>query len=76
MEVVPADLSARLTPRQLDVLQGLLQGLTARQIASALYISPETAREHVANIYCALGVTSRAACIAAVYRRRSPRMQR
>ncbi|MGP0053287.1 MAG: tetratricopeptide repeat protein [Solirubrobacteraceae bacterium] len=39
-----------LTPRELAVLELLSQGLTNREIAAALYISPSTAGVHVSNI--------------------------
>jgi DNA-binding NarL/FixJ family response regulator len=39
-----------LTPRELAVLELLVQGHTNREIAAALYISPSTAGVHVSNI--------------------------
>jgi DNA-binding NarL/FixJ family response regulator len=52
---------ARLTPRELDVLHLLSQGLTGPQIAEQLVISLVTVKFHVRSIYGKLGVTSRAA---------------
>lgn len=40
-----------LTPRQLDVLQGVALGLTNRQIAYALGLRHQTVRNHLARIY-------------------------
>jgi DNA-binding CsgD family transcriptional regulator/tetratricopeptide (TPR) repeat protein len=60
--VVPALASAAgLTPRELDVLRLLAQGLTSAQMAEQLVISLVTVNFHVRSIYSKLGVTSRAA---------------
>ena len=50
---------ARLTPRELDVLQALADGLNDREIAQRLHIATETARTHMVNILRKLGVDSR-----------------
>jgi DNA-binding NarL/FixJ family response regulator len=52
---VPADLSAR----ELEVLRLMSEGLENTQIAEALYISPETVKDHVSNILLKLGVENR-----------------
>jgi LuxR family maltose regulon positive regulatory protein len=48
-----------LTPRELEVLQLLAAGLTNREIAKSLVISPGTVKKHTGNIYGKLGVHSR-----------------
>lgn len=48
-----------LTPRELDVLQLLTQGMTNREIAEALFLTPGTVRIYLSNIYLKLEVTSR-----------------
>lgn len=53
-----------LTPRQLDVLVLLSGGASTEQIASELYISKTTARNHISHILQALGVHSRLAAVA------------
>jgi DNA-binding NarL/FixJ family response regulator len=50
-----------LTPRELEVLGLLAEGLDNREIAEQLFISPKTASVHVSNIYGKLGVESRVA---------------
>ena len=50
-----------LTARGAEVLRLLAQGLTDREIATRLFISPRTASFHVANLLAKLGVDSRAA---------------
>ena len=48
-----------LTPRQLEVLELLARGLTNREIAGVLGISPGTVKVHVAAVLDALDVTNR-----------------
>lgn len=55
-----------ITPRQQQVLQGLLQGKPNKLIASELNISAETVKDHVQAIYRALGVNSRTQAVLAV----------
>ena len=55
----------RLTPRQAEVLRLLEQGRSTRQIADELHLSTETVRNHVRNIFRALGVHSRLEAVAA-----------
>ncbi len=47
------------TPRELEVLELLAQGLTNRQIARALHISANTAKFHVQHVVAKLGVADR-----------------
>ena len=49
-----------LTRRELEVLHLLGEGLSNREIAERLFISPKTAEHHVSRIYGKLGVKSRA----------------
>jgi HD-GYP domain-containing protein (c-di-GMP phosphodiesterase class II) len=53
----PAGLSAR----EVDVLRAVALGLSNRDIAASLSISPRTAEHHVQHIYDKLGFSSRAA---------------
>lgn len=50
-----------LTPRELDVLRLVAQGLTDAQAAEMLVISPRTVSAHLTSIYSKLGVNSRTA---------------
>ena len=49
-----------LSPRENDVLRMLADGLTDREIANALLISPRTVESHVSSILHKLGVRHRA----------------
>jgi DNA-binding NarL/FixJ family response regulator len=48
-----------LTPREQDIVLLIAQGLSNREMADELVISPATAARHVANILAKLGFTSR-----------------
>ncbi|HEX5850435.1 MAG TPA: LuxR C-terminal-related transcriptional regulator [Rubrobacter sp.] len=50
---------ARLTPREIEVLRVLAEGLDGKEIAERLGISAKTGRNHVASIMEKLGVHSR-----------------
>ena len=51
----------QLTEREIDVFKGISLGLTNKEVARALAISPSTVRTHVENVFRKLGCTTRAA---------------
>ncbi|HZD72580.1 MAG TPA: response regulator transcription factor [Actinomycetota bacterium] len=53
-----------LTPRERDVLERIARGLTNRQIAGELFISPNTVETHRRHILEKLGARSRAELVA------------
>jgi predicted ATPase/DNA-binding CsgD family transcriptional regulator/Tfp pilus assembly protein PilF len=55
----PSSHSTPLTPREHEIVRLIAQGLSNREIAHELVISPATAARHVANILGKLGFTSR-----------------
>lgn len=57
----PDDTGSDLTPRELDVLEQLVNGLANKQIAVELGLSPGTVRIHVSNILAKLQVENRTA---------------
>jgi DNA-binding NarL/FixJ family response regulator len=59
----------QLTPRELEVLELLVQGLSNRSIASRLAISDQTVKFHVSSIFGKLGALNRADAVRRAIRR-------
>jgi DNA-binding CsgD family transcriptional regulator len=59
----------RLTPRELEVLRLLADGMSDREIAAALFLSPRTVGWRVNHLLTKLDVPSRAAAAAMAIRR-------
>ena len=49
-----------LTGQELQVATVVAQGVTNREAASALFISPRTVEFHLSSVYRKLGIASRA----------------
>ncbi len=60
----------QLTPRELEVLRALSEGLSSREICDRLYIAPNTLRTHVQNIMGKLRVHSKLEAVAFALRHR------
>ena len=59
-----AEAASVLTPRELDVLKLVAQGLSNTEIAQQLVLSEHTVHRHLANILRKLDLSSRAAAVA------------
>jgi predicted ATPase/class 3 adenylate cyclase/DNA-binding CsgD family transcriptional regulator len=59
-----SDATSLLTPRELDVLKLVAQGLSNQDIAQRLFLSEHTIHRHLANILRKLDLSSRAAAAA------------
>jgi two-component system NarL family response regulator len=59
-----------LTPRELEVLKALTEGLSTPEICARLYIAPNTLRTHVQNIMGKLHVHSKLEAVAFAIRNR------
>jgi DNA-binding CsgD family transcriptional regulator len=59
-----SSLTESLTKRELEVLGLVAEGLTNREIAQQLIITPGTAKVHISNIYSKLGVNRRVQAVA------------
>ena len=64
-----ADRSApALSAREMEVLRGFARGLSIPQLAAELYLAPSTVKTHTQRLYEKLGVSDRAAAVAAAMR--------
>jgi [ribosomal protein S5]-alanine N-acetyltransferase len=62
---VPTDLfAARITAREVEVLERLASARSTKDIAAELFLSPKTVERHISNLAVKLGVDGRAALVA------------
>ena len=52
-----------LTNREIEILKLVAKGCTNRQIATLLFISAETVKKHLQNIFSKLAVSNRIAAL-------------
>lgn len=48
-----------ISPRQMDILEGILQGKARKEIAADLHLSENTVKMHISSLYKTLGVSRR-----------------
>ena len=65
-----SDVQALLTPREIEVLEAIADGLTNKAIARRLNISLHTVKFHVESVFRKLGVRTRAEAVAKTSERR------
>ncbi|WP_190813450.1 response regulator [Saccharopolyspora pogona] len=58
-----------LSPREMEILQLLAQGLSNRALSKALFISEATVKTHLVHLYDKLGVDNRTAAITTALQR-------
>jgi len=63
-DALPEEPPVLLTPREIEVLAALGNGLTNKETARLLGISPHTVKFHIESLFRKLGVTSRAKAVA------------
>jgi DNA-binding CsgD family transcriptional regulator len=56
-----------LSPREVEILWLICQGLTSQEISARLIISAHTARDHIKHILAKVGVTSRGELVAKLF---------
>jgi DNA-binding NarL/FixJ family response regulator len=61
----PKDAAGTLSPRELEVLNLMAEGLSNRKIGERLFISPSTAKAHVQHIFAKLNVRTRTEAVVA-----------
>lgn len=57
--VTESEVLAELTPRELQIVQSVAVGMTNRQIAAELFVSPRTISDHLYKLFPKLGISSR-----------------
>lgn len=68
--MVPSNHDHNLTTRELDVLRLMAEHKNNAQIAQSLFVSENTVKTHVSNIFAKLGCSDRAAAVLIAWRRR------
>jgi DNA-binding NarL/FixJ family response regulator len=59
----PVEVFPELTSREVEILDLIAQGHSNAKIASRLYVSPNTVRNHISHIFAKLQVADRAHAI-------------
>ncbi|MER5866254.1 response regulator transcription factor [Kitasatospora sp. NPDC002040] len=62
------DVVTALTPRELEVLQHIAEGLSNTEIATAMYITPETVKTYVSRVLAKLGLRDRVQAVVLAHR--------
>jgi DNA-binding CsgD family transcriptional regulator len=57
-----------ITPRELEILQQIANGLSTREIATALYVSENTVKTHASRLFSKLEVSRRTQAVVAARR--------
>ncbi|MBR9920508.1 MAG: response regulator transcription factor [Bacteroidetes bacterium] len=65
-QIVDKQLDAPLTSREFDILQLLYTGKSNKEIAEALFVSTNTVKTHLSNLYLKLDAHSKATAIARI----------
>jgi len=56
-----------LSPRQVEIVRGIMAGQDAREIAASLGVTPYTIQTYIARLYVKLGVHSRAGLVVKIF---------
>ncbi len=67
LDLINSKINTPLTQREFDVLEGLYEGKTNRQLAESQYVSVNTVKTHIKNIYEKMNTHTRSETIALVH---------
>jgi len=62
-EKIKTDYASLLTKRETEIMHLIAKGCTNKQMAAKLFISEETVKMHIKNIFRKLGVNNRIAAL-------------
>ena len=65
---VKSDALAGLSDRESEVLEALCQGMSNKEMAEVLFVSPETIKSHVSTVIGKLGVKDRTQAVISAIR--------
>lgn len=67
IELVNANISTALTQKEYKILEGLCEGKTNQQLADSLFVSVNTVKTHIKNIYEKMNTNTRTETISLVH---------
>ena len=67
-EKIKSDYTSLLTKRETEIMHFIARGYSNKQIAAQLFISEETVKKHLKNIFCKLQVSNRVSAVMKVHR--------
>jgi DNA-binding CsgD family transcriptional regulator len=62
-EEIKSNYAFSLTKREAEIMRLVAKGCTNKQIAAKLFISEETVKKHLKNIFCKLNVGNRVSAV-------------
>ena len=67
IDLINANISTPLTQKEFETLEGLCEGKTNQQLADSLFVSVNTVKTHIKNIYEKMNTKSRSETISLVH---------
>ncbi|MCT4628973.1 response regulator transcription factor [Winogradskyella sp.] len=67
IQLINSKINSSLTQREFDILEGLFEGKTNRQLAESNFISVNTVKTHIKNIYEKMNTNTRSETITLVH---------
>ena len=67
IEMINSKINTPLTQREFDILEGLYEGKTNRQLAESQFVSVNTVKTHIKNIYEKMNTHTRSETVALIH---------